>query len=198
MSTPGVPAKEPPNPAGRRARLKERAREELRNYLLIALYLYICFGIALIYKAALLEEEGIHLLPHGLAAIKALILGKFILIGEAIGIGSRLRVSTLAMAIAARSVAAFLFLALLSVIEELVAGWVHGKSIAATLADYMQQPTLLLVSESLLLLVVLVPLIAAKQIDRRLGPGGLRQLLFESEAGGRQQGGDQAGHIRGS
>jgi hypothetical protein len=184
MSTPGTPAVEPPSPAGGRAHLKERAREELRNYLLVSLYLYICFGIVLIYKSALLEEEGVQFLPHGLAAIKALILGKFILIGEAIGIGSRLRVSTLAMAIAARSIAGFLFLALLSVVEELVVGWVHGKSLATTLADYMQQPTLLLVSESLLLLVALVPLIAAKQIDRRLGPGGLRRLLFERDAGG--------------
>lgn len=185
MSTPRESTQDPSSSPGGRARLKERAREELRNYLLVALYLYVCFGVVLLYKAALLEEEGVNFLPHGLAAIKALILGKFILIGEAIGIGSRLRVSTLATAIAVRSVAAFLFLVLLSVVEELVVGRVHGKSFAATLADYAQQPVLMWVSESLLLLVVLIPLIAAKQISRRLGPGGLRQMLLESEAGGR-------------
>jgi len=162
--------------------LKDRAREELHNYLLIAGYLYVCFGVALIYKSALLQQEGVNFLPHGLAAIKALILGKFVLLGEAAGIGSRLRVSSVAMAVTFKTLMFFLFLVLLSVAEELVAGRIHGKPFAATLADFERSSVRMLVSESLLLLVILIPLITAKEISRYLGPGGLRGLLFGKNA----------------
>lgn len=158
--------------------LKDRAREELQNYLLIAGYLYVCFGVMLIYKSALLQEEGVNFLPHGLAAIKALILGKFVLIGEAAGIGSGLRVSSVAMAVVVKTLVFFLFLVLLSVAEELVVGWIHGKAFAATLADFERSSARMLLSECLLLLVILIPLITAKEISRHLGPGGLRRVLF--------------------
>ena len=67
--------------------IKQRAREELRNYAIVAGYLYVCFAALLLYKDALLQEQGLSLLPHGIAAAKALILGKFILLGEAAGVG---------------------------------------------------------------------------------------------------------------
>jgi hypothetical protein len=116
--------------------LKERARKELRDYAFVAAYLYVCFGAILFYKTALLREEGVAFLPHGLAAVKALILGKFILIGEAIGIGTRVQPRSLVSVIAARTALFFLLLIVLSVVEELVVGKVHGHSLAETVAEF--------------------------------------------------------------
>jgi hypothetical protein len=178
MKTPEPAPGSSPGSADAGPNLKDRAREELQKYLIVAAYLYVCFGVALIYKSALLQEEGVNFLPHGLAAIKALILGKFILVGDAVGLGTRLRVSNVAMAVAARTLVFFVFLVLLSIAEELIAGRIHGKPFAATLADYEQGSVRMLLSECLLLLVVLIPLITANEISRYLGPGGLRGLLF--------------------
>jgi len=55
---------------------------ELRRYALVSAYLYVCFGAILLYKSAILSEAGQHYLPFGVAAVKALILGKFVLIGR--------------------------------------------------------------------------------------------------------------------
>jgi len=147
--------------------LKERAREELRNYAIVAAYLYVCFGAILLYKTALLREEGVAFLPHGLAAIKALILGKFILIGEAVGVGSRVQPQSLATAIAAKSAVFFVLLVVLSVVEELVVGKVHGRSLAEVIAEFREHSGLEMLATSILMLLVLIPLIAFKELRRR-------------------------------
>ena len=71
--------------------IAQRAKHELREYALLSLYLFICFGALILYKAAILGEEGISYLPSGLAAIKALILAKFIMLGQMIRLGDRRR-----------------------------------------------------------------------------------------------------------
>jgi hypothetical protein len=163
------------------ADLRERAREELLSYAIVAAYLYVCFAVLMLYENTVLGRAGGTLLPHGFAAIKALVLGKFILIGEAVGIGTRIKAGTLAMRIAVRSLLLLLLLLLLTLVEELVMGRVHGHSLAEVLADYGQQPMLGLLAKCLLVLLVLVPLVAAREINRALGPGVLRRLLFDSE-----------------
>jgi hypothetical protein len=60
-------------PAGGES-LKHRLREELRKYLIVSAYLYICFGALQFYKAALLQDAGVHYLPLGVAVVKALII----------------------------------------------------------------------------------------------------------------------------
>jgi len=163
--------------------LKERARHELRNYAIVAAYLYVCFATFMLYKSALLREEGLGLLPHGIAAIKALILGKFILIGEAAGVGTRIGRRTLLTTIATKTLLFFLLLVVLSVMEELLVGKAHGHSFAQTLADYEKHSVLEMIATCLLLLVVLVPLITAKEFSRALGPGVLTRALFGSDQG---------------
>jgi len=157
--------------------LKDRAREELRNYAVVSAYLYVCFGALLLYKSALLQEAGGDLLPHGVAIVKALILGKFILLGEAAGVGTRVGGRTLLKSIATKSVLFFLLLVALTVLEELVVGKVHGHSFARTVAEIEQRSVLEALATCLLLLLVLVPLIAVKELSRTLGPGVLSRLM---------------------
>ncbi len=149
------------------ASLKERAREELRNYAFVAAYLYVCFGAILFYKTALLREEGVAFLPHGLAAIKALILGKFILIGEAVGVGSRAHRRSLVSSVAYKTALFFLLLIVLSVVEELIVGKVHGHSLGETVAEFRERTALEMLATSLLMLLILIPLIAFKELRQR-------------------------------
>jgi hypothetical protein len=160
--------------------LKERARDELRNYAVVAAYLYVCFAVLMLYESTLLQKEGAGLVLHGLAAVKALVLGKFILIGEALAAGSRLQVGTLARRIANRSLLLLLVLIVLSVAEELVVGRVHGQSLAETVAGYEQRSLIAMLAKCLLMLLILVPLVAVKELNRTLGPGVLRRMLFDS------------------
>jgi len=173
-------ARERDKPATGGPSLKERAHEELHNYAVVATYLYVCFAALMLFKNALLQEEGLSALPLGFAAIKALILGKFILLGEAAGVGTRIGGRTLLKAIATKAVLFLLLLVVLSVLEELLVGMVHGHSFAQTLGEYERRSVLEMIATCLLLLLVLVPLIATQELNRALGPGVLKRMLFDS------------------
>ena len=65
-----------------RQKLGERARHELIAYLAVSAYLCVWFSAVLFYKSTVLRSVGIEFAPFALAAVKALVLGKFILVLE--------------------------------------------------------------------------------------------------------------------
>jgi hypothetical protein len=168
---------------GEKQPLRARLGAELRAYAVAAGYLYVCLGALLLFESGLQREAGISTLHFGLALGKALILGKFMLIGEAARVGARAQSRTLLQLIVRRVLLFLLLLVALSVVEELVVGWIHGRSATETWAEYGKRSPLELFATCLLLGLVLVPYIAAKELSRALGPGGLRRLLLERPLG---------------
>ncbi len=166
--------------------LRTRALDELRNYLAVSAYLYVCFGAVLLHEAALLHGRGLMFENYGLAAVKALIVGKFILLGDAAGLSTRPRFATVLTAVAGKTALFLLLLALLGILEELVVGRIHGRSFAATFDELVHRSPLAFVAKCVLMTVVLVPLLAAREIDRALQPGGLRALLRTAPDAGRR------------
>ena len=158
--------------------VKERLREELHRYLAVSAYLYVCFAAILLYKSAILSSIGEHYLPLGLAAGKALILGKFVLLGEAAGVGTRIGARTLLQRILSSSVLFLGLLILLTVVEEIIVGLVHGHSIGQAVAALAERPWLEVLASCVLMLLVLIPLVTVTEVSRALGPGGLRKLLL--------------------
>src|SRR3954466_11755986 len=91
-----------------------RVGHELKEYAVVALYLYICFGAILFYKASVLQGRDINYAPYGLAAVKALILAKSMLIGHAAHIGERYGHKPLIYPVLYRSSIFLIFLVALS------------------------------------------------------------------------------------
>jgi hypothetical protein len=160
--------------------VKERLREELRRYLAVSAYLYVCFAAILLYKSAILSSIGEHYLPLGLAAGKALILGKFVLLGEAAGVGTRIGARTLLQRILSSSVLFLVVLVLLTIVEEIIVGLVHGHSLGQAVAALAEHPWPETLASCFLMLLVLIPLVTVTEMSRTLGPGALRQLLLGS------------------
>jgi hypothetical protein len=155
----------------------ERVRHELKEYALVAGYLYVCLGALLLYRYAIESETGASAVHFGTAAVKALILGKFVLLGQVAGVGTRGSTGTVLGRIAWKSVAFLLLLIVLTVIEEVVAGMIHGRSLGKALAELGSRSWLDIVASSLLLLLVLIPFFGAREVSAALGPGGLKRLL---------------------
>lgn len=156
-----------------------RLRGELRDYAIAALYLYVCLGALLLLEEGVRREQGVSSLHFGVALGKALILGKFMLIGEAARIGARRQSRTLLQLIVRKVLLFLVLLVALSGIEELLVGWFHGASAAETLAEYTRRSPLELFATCLLLGLVLAPYVAAREVGRALGPGGLRRVLMQ-------------------
>jgi hypothetical protein len=157
---------------------KERLKEELHRYLAVSAYLYVCFAAILLYKSAVLSSVGEHYLPLGLAAGKALILGKFVLLGDAAGVGRRSGARTLLHRILRNSVLFLVLLVLLTIAEEIIVGLVHGHSLRQAMAALAEHPWQETLASCFLMLLILIPLVTVTEVSRTLGPGRLRQLLL--------------------
>ena len=159
----------------------QRFKQEMRTYFFISFYLWVCFSALLLYENSILARDNIAFLPMGTAAIKALILGKFILVGKAIGVGSRVRHHVLLHRILWKSLATLLLLLVFTGIEELVVGLVHGHALADTASEMLESSWLERLAPSVMMLLVLVPMIAFEELDIAIGKGKLRRLLLEPE-----------------
>jgi hypothetical protein len=160
----------------------ERLRHELREYAIVVAYLFVCFSAVLAYKASVSTPAGVAYLPFGLALVKALILGKFLLIGQALGVGTRGRTRRLLHQIARKTLLLWLLLIAFSIVEEFVVGAVHGQSPAAVIAGYEAQSAFALIASSVLLLLILIPFVAVSETGRAMGPGALAHLLLGEPA----------------
>jgi hypothetical protein len=176
------------SPSHTKRNLRQAFQAEMTKYAAITAYLYVCFATLLLYKTALLGLEGTAFLPHGLALGKALIIGKFILVGEAAGIGTRVMAGSLLKRIAWKSIFFLVLLMFLTAVEEVIVGLFHSHGVVQTLAAFAARPKLELVSHTVIMLIVLLPLIITRELNQALGEGVLRRLLFEHRESGARPG----------
>src|SRR5690349_15611363 len=69
--------------------LREKAVAELRQFIALSIYLWICFAAILFFKSTILRAAGIAFLPLGFAGIKAVVSAKFIMVANFLPIASR-------------------------------------------------------------------------------------------------------------
>ena len=158
--------------------VRARLAKELKQYAAISLYLYVCFGALLFYKSAILGADGIAYAPYGLATVKALILGKFMLVLHAMRIGEGQGGRPLIQVILCQSLVFLAVLVALTYVEEMASGLVHGRPVGEAIAAVGGGTWMGIVATAFLLWLILVPYFAWRQIDAALGPGRLRGLLF--------------------
>jgi hypothetical protein len=160
-----------------------RLGHEMQQFVLIFAYLYVCFGALIGYKMAILSAQGISYTPYGLAAIKALVLAKFILMGHAVRVGDRYKRRRFIYVVVHKSFQFLLMLLVLSVIEEAIVGFVHGRMIGASLTDVAGGTIPQLLATCLIMLLILIPYLAFRELNVVLGEGRLRQILLDYRTG---------------
>ena len=111
------------------ASVREKVVTELKELAIITAYLYVCFAALIQLKAAVLHAEDIPYAPLGIAAIKAVICAKFMVLGSAFHLGERFAKPPLISSTLYRSFAFLALLIVLNVIEEAVVGMLHGKTV---------------------------------------------------------------------
>ena len=163
---------------GKTATLGERLKHELREYLVLAAYLYVCFGALILYKSTILAGVGVSSLPFGLALVKALVLGKFMLLGQAARLGDGQKRRRVAFVIVYKAALFAALLIALSIVEEAVVALVHSEAVATSLVAHLGKKLPETMATCLVLLLVLIPYIAFQEIGKALGDRALGNLLF--------------------
>ncbi len=155
---------------------RERATDELREFAVIATYLYFCFAALFYFKFATLQAQNIAYAPLGLAAVKAAICAKFMLVGRAfhIGEGERFKSYPLIVPTLYRAFAFLALLVVLTVIEEAIVGVIHGRAIWDSVTSMAGGTLHQMIATSFIMLLILIPyfdLVSRHFAARK--PGGL-------------------------
>ncbi len=157
--------------------LARRARHELISYLGVSGYLMIWFCAVLFYKATILRSVGVEFAPFGIAVAKALILGKFMLLLEASKLGEREGGGEMLIVSIAKKAALFtIALFLMTVVEEVLVGFFHGRGPRDSLSGFGGGTVAQATATAALMFLVLLPYLAFRRLALEIGE--LPELLF--------------------
>jgi hypothetical protein len=171
-------------PGGTATRLAGWAGHEMRRFAGIALYLWVCFASLILLKAATLQSVGIEAWPMGLAAIKAAIMAKFLMLGHALRLGERFRDRPLIWPTLYRAAVFLLLLLGLTVVEEVARSLIGGHAVGASLAGMAGGTALEQAATVLVLFLILLPYMAFRTLAETMEEGRLMRLFF---GGGRNR-----------
>jgi hypothetical protein len=160
--------------------LKQRAYHELKKFLLISLYLWIFFGLFILYKSIILSEEHIDFVAHGVAIINALALGKIMLIAEEINPDKGMNHAPLIYPTLWKSAIYTAILAVFKILEDAAIGHIRGKSFHDSIGELGGSSLHGMIILSGILFVILIPLVAIGEMQRVLGEGRLGEIFFRS------------------
>lgn len=160
-----------------------RASREVRHFLAIAAYLYVCFGALILLKSAILHGHGLEPVPWGFAVVKAALLAKFMMVGQALGLGRRFADRPLIWPILHRAVVFLLLLVALSIAEHMVAGLWHGRGVEDSVLDMAGGTAFEAGATVLVLLLILLPYFAFRVLAEALGHERLMRMLFVERDG---------------
>ena len=161
-----------------KATLHQRPMHELKELAIISAYLYVTLGAVILMKAAVLHTEGIAFTPWGIAIVKAVVLGKFVLLGNIVHVGGRDISGPLIWPTLRRAFAFLVLLIVLTIIEEVVVGLFHHQSIAASLGELFGARLEETLAGYLIMLLVLIPFFAFRVLSEALGEGRLERMFF--------------------
>ena len=158
--------------------LGHRAIEEVKEMLALTAYLYVCLGSLMLLKSAILRDAGINFTIWGIAIVKALVLAKFMLLGNAANIGKRHKDKPLIWPTLYMSLMFLILLLVLTTIEELLVGAIHGRSLGDSLAHVVGPSLYVGLATCFVMFLILVPYCAFKSLGDVLGDQYLVRLFF--------------------
>jgi hypothetical protein len=117
----------------------------------------------------------------GIAAVKAVLLAKFILLGRAMKLGERFTTRPLIWPTLQKALAFLVLLIVLVIIEEVVVGLFHHQPVAASLGELFGAKLYETLAGILIVLLVLIPYFAFHVLDEALGERTPARMFLSSE-----------------
>ena len=160
------------------AHLRERVVHEIKEFAVIAAYLFVCFTALACLKAAILKAYGISFAPFAFAAVKALICAKFVSMGQIFHLGERFKSLPLIWPTMYKSLCFLSLLIVLNALEEVFVGFLHGRTIVDSMADFGGGTMDQLIATSFIGFLMLIPFFAFRTLGELVGERNLVQVFF--------------------
>ena len=163
---------------GHKPNLKEKAAHQLREFLVITIYLWALFALLVINQSIVLAREAPDYQAHGFAIFNALMLAKILLTGEDLKFGTRFKDKPLVYSILYKCFIFTLFLIGFHIVERVIDGVLHGRSVAQSFPDIGGGSVQGILSLGATVFVALIPFFAFREIARVIGHSELWSLLL--------------------
>jgi hypothetical protein len=158
--------------------LKQKAIEHMKEFWVIALYLWLVFGLLVVYKSVVLAEHHIPFAYRGFAIINALALGKIMLVVKDLHLGEHFDDAPLIYPTLLKSTLYSVVLACFKILEDVGVGFYYGKPFAESIANLPGGGLRAILILTLLVSVMLIPFVGFGELQRVLGKGRLKQLFL--------------------
>jgi hypothetical protein len=162
----------------RAASLKHKAVMELKLFAVISAYLFITLSAFTIHTAMVAATHAINPAQFGYNAVEALILGKVILIGDALRIGKRFSSRPVIVATLYNALAFSIFIFIFSVLEHLVEGLIHREGLSEIVQKLVQKGTEVILARAGIMFLTFIPFFALWEVGRTMGEGRMIEMLF--------------------
>jgi hypothetical protein len=162
--------------------LREKSVEEFKAFAALSIYLYICLGALVLFKSAILQDAGISFTIWGIAAIKAMLLAKFMLLGRMVHLGKRYRDKPLIWPTLLHALTFLVVLLVLTTVEELAVGFIESRSPVDSLSHVVGPSFFQGLAVCLVMFLVLVPYSAFTCLGQVLGEREMFRLFFVDRA----------------
>lgn len=149
------------------------------EYWITVIYLTLFFGVFTWYRRLILADQHIEYLHYGVSFFEAMVLGKVIMVGDALRMGRGFKNYPLIVHVLYRTVVFMIFIGVFRVFEYSVIALYHGKSVMSGIESLTSQGRYEMLAGCLVKFLAFLPLFAFKEIDRALGKGKLREILFQ-------------------
>ncbi|MFO0821795.1 MAG: hypothetical protein U0792_01530 [Gemmataceae bacterium] len=158
--------------------VKARLLEETKTMLLLFVYLSLLSSAFTTYRRLILAQYGIGYLQYGYNFLEALVLAKVLVFGRILRLGDRFKDRPLIVPTLYKTLWFSVLVFAFSILEHLVAGWLHGQTSAVALDSLLDEGIWEILARTLVKLLALLPLCAVWEIGRVLGKGKLFELFF--------------------
>jgi hypothetical protein len=184
MNTPGVSgvAEAGSDRDAHKPSLKERAAEELKQFLVIFFYLWVFFALFALHSTIIQAEHHLNYPAQGFAIVNALVMAKVMLLAEAFHLGSRFNDKALVYSIVYKAFAFSVVLIGFHLLERVLVGVFEGKTVAQSFPSMGGGSLKGIVSVGTIVFVSLIPFFTFQEVSRVIGKAELWSLIFRRGA----------------
>jgi hypothetical protein len=163
---------------------KRRALDELRRLSITVIYIWVLLSVFTLHREIILANYHINYsAKFGFAFINAVILAKFMWLGEILHAGKKAAGKALLYSTLWNSAIFTALLMICHLLEEALVKIWHGHSFAASFFETFAEPRAIFAT-MLLVYVVLIPFFFAKGLIEILGKDEIERLLFRAHTEG--------------
>jgi len=160
---------------------KQKLWHELKEYGINVLYLSLCFSVIIFYRRVLLAQYGIFLDDYLIGVVKALIIGKVIMIGAFLDVSKKFENKPLFIPTLYKTFFFSIFVLIVEAIEVFIRAVVKTASWEGIAEGFAHHFNIVLFASLLVVGFTFIPFFAFKELARSIGNDQIWGLFFHKK-----------------